>query len=176
MPYFERFKNVKVDFTTKTDLVQIQDVITDLTTRIQTKISESDLDKLCFLYSIQDHETPESIAHKVYGDPHLNWVILYINNIVNMYEMWPLSEVELEAYCQRIYGSSINSTRYSMKSPENVIMDRDMIEQIYGSAFAVDVTNWEHEVSINEKKRIIRIVNPQYVGAFIDNFYGKLIT
>ena len=36
-------------------------------------------------YSIQDGETPSSLANKAYGDPFYDWVILLTNNMVNVH-------------------------------------------------------------------------------------------
>ena len=42
-------------------------------------------------YNIQDSDTPESLAARMYNDPKLSWVILLVNNIKNIYTEWPLS-------------------------------------------------------------------------------------
>ena len=54
-------------------------------------VSRDDLSKYITLfenYSIEDNETPERLAYKLYLDSHLDWVILLVNNIVDVYEGW----------------------------------------------------------------------------------------
>lgn len=49
-------------------------------------------------YTIQDGDTPDTIANDYYGDPTLHWVILLTNSIVNVYVQWPKSVNELNDY------------------------------------------------------------------------------
>ena len=46
-------------------------------------------------YTIQDGETPETIAFDVYQDESLNWVIMLMNDVMNLYTDWPQSERNL---------------------------------------------------------------------------------
>ena len=34
-------------------------------------------------------ETPEMIADKLYGDPNLHWIVMYVNGITDRYHQWP---------------------------------------------------------------------------------------
>ena len=43
-------------------------------------------------YSVKDGETAHGLAHQLYGDPKLDWVILVVNNVIDVYEGWPKSE------------------------------------------------------------------------------------
>lgn len=56
-------------------------------------------------YSIQENERPEQIAEKVYGDSNYDWVILLANNIINIYDEWPLDNVSFNNYLIEKYGS-----------------------------------------------------------------------
>ena len=42
-------------------------------------------------YSVNDGETPETIAHNKYNDVTLNWIIMLANDIMNLYTDWPKS-------------------------------------------------------------------------------------
>lgn len=43
-------------------------------------------------YIIKDSDTPRSLANVLYGSEQYDWIITTINNIVNPYYDWPLSE------------------------------------------------------------------------------------
>ena len=60
-------------------------VVTNLLRRVALRQKVS-ADVLVFdYYDVKDGETPEIIAHKLYGDSELHWVILLINNITDRY-------------------------------------------------------------------------------------------
>ena len=46
-------------------------------------------------YFIREGERPEMLAHKMFGDAELDWVILLTNNIVDPYTDWPLDSITL---------------------------------------------------------------------------------
>lgn len=63
-------------------------------------------------YTIQEGETPDSIAYDQYGDSEWFWTILILNNIINVNEMWPMAADELDRYIQKKYGSYENKPRH----------------------------------------------------------------
>ena len=46
-------------------------------------------------YTIQDGDTPETLAYDVYEDESLHWIIMLINDVMNLYSDWPQSEQNL---------------------------------------------------------------------------------
>lgn len=58
-------------------------------------------------YIIEDGETPEIIADKLYGDVNRNWIVLLFNRITNPYYEWPLVEEALHAMIETKYGMTI---------------------------------------------------------------------
>lgn len=54
-------------------------------------------------YTIDEGETPELLANRIYGDPSLHWTILLVNNIMNVYTDWPLDEKVLLASLREQY-------------------------------------------------------------------------
>jgi hypothetical protein len=63
-------------------------------------------------YTIQDGETPDSIAYKEYGDSEWFWTILILNNIIDIHDMWPMAADELDKYIQKKYKGYENKPRY----------------------------------------------------------------
>ena len=46
-------------------------------------------------YAIEDGERPDSLAEKAYGDPFYDWVILLVNNMVNVQYDWPMTNYQM---------------------------------------------------------------------------------
>ena len=49
-------------------------------------------------YSIRGDDRPDNVANEIYGDPTLDWVVLLSNNIINIYNEWPLNQQAFESY------------------------------------------------------------------------------
>mgnify|MGYP003330275615 CR=1 FL=1 len=83
--YFSKFPVIFYDSVGNFDFK----VVTNLLRRValRTKLRE---DTLIFdTYDVKDGETPEILAHRLYGDSELHWVILSVNNITDRYHQWP---------------------------------------------------------------------------------------
>lgn len=168
--YFEHFDTIKYNFTIKSDNAPIIENITDLTQRTTLKISDSDLEKMCDKYIIQSGMTPEQVAASLYNNPTLHWTILYINNICNVNEEWPISEYELSKFVTKKYGSSFEyNTHHYEKMPEGIWMDSQFIIDTFGENPRL-VTNYDYEYEKNEQKRYIKVIKPEYITAFTTSF------
>lgn len=55
-------------------------------------------------YDIIDGETPEIVAHKIYGNSNLHWIILLLNDILDPRYDWILSQDNLFEYVKSKYG------------------------------------------------------------------------
>ena len=47
---------------------------------------------------------PEELALQVLGDPFLDWIILMVNNITDVYSEWPMTEERLLNYVNSKYA------------------------------------------------------------------------
>ena len=54
-------------------------------------------------YDVQEGETPESIADKLYDDPELHWIILMVNDITDRYHQWPMNYSQFLQYINDKY-------------------------------------------------------------------------
>lgn len=143
-------------------------------------------------YVIQGNERPDEIAYKLYGDSTLDWIILLSNNIINLYNEWPLSEDEFNKVLIDKYGSDekINSIRYYKTkeitdSLNKVIMKADLIVNkdfkveyldsnsnlvtVQGTNLLIPVTNYQYEKEINDAKQFIYLIRPEYVTNIISD-------
>jgi hypothetical protein len=58
-----------------------------------------------FTYDIQEGDTPEILAYKIYNNPEAYWIILYANDIYDPYYDWPLTTSQLSGLIVKKYGS-----------------------------------------------------------------------
>ena len=56
-------------------------------------------------YQIKESDTPESIAHKYYGDSRYFWLVTLVNNITDPVLDWPLNYQDFKAMILNKYGS-----------------------------------------------------------------------
>jgi hypothetical protein len=59
-------------------------------------------------YTIVGDERPDNVAEKIYGDPTLDWIVLLSNNIQNVYDGWPKTQLSFDNYLLQKYGSYEN--------------------------------------------------------------------
>jgi len=136
-------------------------------------------------YEIEDDERPDQVADELYGDPFLDWVVLITANIINFQNQWPLTQQQLYDYVENKYGvAKINATKYyktreiRRKSDNTLILPADLR---VGKDFSIPdpdtignilypatgVTNYEWETSLNDDKRLIYVLRPEYLQQFI---------
>ena len=138
-------------------------------------------------YQIKDNERPDVVASKLYEDSELDWVILITNNIINVREQWPLSNQDLYYYMIDKYGSDENianihhhettevKDEYNrLVVPANLQVDANFsitYSKLNNAIVTVSpvksVSNYEYETDLNEKKRKIRVLKPQYLSVVI---------
>lgn len=71
-------------------------------------------------YIIQEGDTPEILADKIYGDPEAHWIILLANDIIDPQYDWPLIYREFNNYIINKYGS-IEAAQMTYHHYEKVI-------------------------------------------------------
>lgn len=119
-------------------------------------------------YRVKSGETPEMLAYDFYGDANLHWIILLINNIIDPFFGWILSDQELISYVDKKYGvgQSIVIRHWEL----NGIIVKS------GTVGAVAITNFEYEEIENEKKREIKIVRNEYIDKVVAEFEDKILS
>jgi len=151
-------------------------VVPNIFRRIKVKNKMRDTVPLLDKYAVQDGETPESLAYKVYGNASYHWIILLLNNIQNRYYDWPLSNIAFNAYINEKYDDINGIHHYEkIQSSGKKIGDgpedfSHKIECNSTDAGAGAVTNLEYEIRIQDKKRLIKLLDSKYVEMFIEEF------
>jgi len=224
--------------------------MTDFFRRVKADVNSILGSSAYYEYELTDGETPEIVAHKLYGDPNLHWVILITNETLDPRFEWVQTQAALTAYVKDKYGADkINAAHHYENSSGDTVYYRAFTgtvdiaaslttgvvitsiavvgtgtaftTEVLSTAFAVRfgttttaytvtavnsntsltvsglglptavvgqvmidnfsysstvtrVTNTEYEEAINEARRTIKVVKPQYVPRFIESFIGIL--
>ena len=122
-------------------------------------------------YDLKSGETPELIADKLYNDPELHWVVLMMNDITDRYHQWPLNENQFIAHINDKY-SNVDATHHyeiSQTSGDTTIKI-DIGTDNADHSGATAITNYEYEVSQQDKIRKIRLLDPTYIETFVDEY------
>ena len=172
--YFSSFPIIPYD--SKGDL-QFKDV-TNLLRRVgmRTKLKTNTF--LYDTYDVKEGETPEMIAHKLYGDPELHWIVLLVNEITDRYHQWPMSGMQFLDYINDKYSNPDGIHHYETAQTSGdtkikIEVENDVDEDAYTGL--TPITNREYEQNEQDKKRKIRLVDPSFVEQFVDEF-KKLIS
>jgi hypothetical protein len=178
--YFNEIPLIYYDSVGQGDYKEVTNLLrrVALRTKVRTNVLFFDT------YDLKEGETPEIIAHKLYGDPELHWVILLINNITDRYHQWPKNTPQFLAFINDKYvnadgtsnvdgvhhyeiAQSSGDTTTKIEVYENSALytgDSDF----YASASIV--TNFEYEENEQDDKRKIRLLDPSYIDQFVTEF------
>ncbi len=170
MSYFEMFPSIY--YSAKGDGKYT--VMKDLMSRVKliSKVKENILG--FDYYDVKDGETPEMIAHKYYGDVNLHWIILVTNDIIDYYEDWPMSVQRFEEFVKEKYDNPQGIHHYEITQTSGdttVTIDVGMNTTDYSGT---PVSNYQYEDKLQEKKRQIRLITPEYVDQFVKEFERKM--
>ena len=162
--YFNDFPQIKYDCTGNGTFTTIQDIMTRIKVRDYIKENTSLFSK----YTVDDGETPEMIAFKLYGDVSFHWVVLLFNQIINTYYDWPLSTRNFQRYVTNKYVNPQGVHHYEVSQSSGGDWVKIKVESdVVG---AVAVTNLEYEATLQDKKREIRVLKPEFLGQFKAEF------
>ncbi len=141
-------------------------------------------------YEIPDEFRPETVAEDFYGNDELDWVILTTAGIVNIRNEWPLNNRDMFNYSFEKYGDDLNATRFfetkeiknssgSIILEKGRVVDSDFVFKYYdtngivevkGTNVRTGVSNYDYEVRLNDKKRSIFVLKPEYLQQFLTDF------
>jgi hypothetical protein len=123
-----------------------------------------------FEYRIPNWFSPEEIAYNWYGDANKYWLILLINQIINPFDDWLKTMDELEEWCIKKYGSFDEFSK-----PHHYHDLKTDILYTTPHPGAKIVTNWDYEYELNEKKRIIKIIEKRFISNVEDAVRAALL-
>lgn len=189
MAYFEQLPDLNYPFLDDRDFL-VKRKVKNLFRR--AKIRDDIFSSIVYFekYKITGDDRPDNVAEKVYGDPELDWVVLLSNNIINIYDQWPLDETSLRNYIDSKYTKTEQSqvkhylTTEIKDSLDRLIRPKDIIvskesynsysfsyydsnlkfTRTLGNESLIQVTNFDYEIEVNEEKRNIFLVQPELIS------------
>ena len=169
--YFTSFPVIPYDSVGNGDFKFVTNLLKRVGVRAKVKANVSVFDT----YDLKEGETPEIIADKLYGDPELHWVVLLMNDITDRYHQWPLNHNQFLAHINDKYDNIDATHHYEIEQTSGdttlkINIGTDNTEHSGATA----ITNYEYEIAQDDKKRKIRLLDPEYVEAFVTE-YQKLM-
>lgn len=142
-------------------------------------------------YNIIGDERPDQVAFKIYGEETLDWVVLLSNNILNIQTEWPMPQEVFDKFLINKYGSyeSLNEVHHyetiEVKNNGGIIIlpkglqvdqnysvtyyDDILGQEVTKTNITTEVTNYQYEDAIQDKKRNIFILKPQYLNTVFND-------
>lgn len=124
-------------------------------------------------YTLQDGDTPQSIAFDYYGSIEFDWLVLYSNMLIDPLYDWFMSQDDFDNYIEANYGSltAAMSTIHHYEScvgglqytPTSYAYNTTKLDENGLPLYAVDC--YTYETRVNESKRSIKLINKQYASA-----------
>ena len=95
-------------------------IITNLTTNFSFLTDLSQYSSSYYEYTISESDTPENLAHKIYGNSEYHWIILKFNNIMDVKNDWPITYNQLidsinVAYSTSEYADTANTANTGLQ-------------------------------------------------------------
>jgi len=176
--YFSSIQNVQYDINgTEPNNYR---TVTNIMKRARFKTSSIDDISDYYPYSILEGERPDIVSFKKYGTVAYTYLILLVNDIVDPIFDWPLHSRQFESYIIEKYGSISTAQRtnkyyYQVVRPEvartgtseripevKIIVDLTTYNTLDASVKSSQtVYDWEDE--LNDNKRDIKLINPNFI-------------
>ena len=150
-------------------------------------------------YAITEGVKIETLARNYYGSQYYDWVIILTNNFINPQfsiplDEWTLRKVAEEKYGDTTYNGIHHYETSEIKSGETIdglkvvalkgglTVDKNFYDSPFtywdgtqhitlnGNTVSIPITNYEHELAENEKKREIYILRKSYFNRFVEEF------
>ena len=120
-------------------------------------------------YVVRDGETPDLVSYRVYGSPKYDYIVLMSNDIRNYYDEWPMSYTVLNEYIEQKYGSieyaRTNYAKYYTSDNEEISADAWQEQSIADPTY-YRVSYYDYEMTLNDNKSKIKLLNPSLVVQF----------
>ena len=143
-------------------------------------------------YKIIGDDRPDNVAEKLYDDPTLDWIVLLSNNILNIQTEWPLSQYSYNNFLIEKYGSDsklqeihhyectgVKNSKGVVITEEGLTMAQDFsvtyldpnpnIGSVTATGITKAVTNLEYENKIQDAKRNIFTLKPEYLNVIYND-------
>ena len=145
--YFTKFPYIIYDSVGNGEFKIVTNLLRRVAIRSKIKVNTLFFDT----YDVKEGETPEMIAHKLYGESEMHWNVLLVNNVTQRYHQSPKNNNQFLAYINDKY-SNVDATHHyeiSQTSGDTTIkIDIGTDNTDYPTASIV--TNAEYEESLED--------------------------
>ena len=146
-------------------------LVTNLLKRVALRTKVKTNSALFDTYDVKEGQTPEMIADKLYGDPNLHWIVMYVNNITDRYHQWPLTTPQFLAFLNDKYSNPDGLHHYEItQTSGDTTITIDIGTDNTEHSDATLITNREFEEKRQDTLRAIRLLDPAYVDQFVEEF------
>ena len=148
-------------------------------------------------YKIKGDDRPDNVAYEVFGDANLDWLVLTCNNIINVYEEWPMTQFNFENYLLEKYGTyeNINATHHfettEVKNTSGVVIvaaglevdsnfsityfDEKTEGMTTVNSPVIEVTNYMYEDRLQEDRRNIFLLKRRFLNVVKDDLEEMML-
>jgi hypothetical protein len=119
MKYFETLPSI-ITSDYNNNLIVLKNLMSRAVLMAQT---QSDA-LMLYNYSVQDGDTPETVAYKYYGSVDRYWIVLHGNQSLDPQWDWPLTSQQFQKY---IIGKYKQATANSLNIPVNTVNDSQVL-------------------------------------------------
>ena len=167
--YFESFPTIFYDANGDGTFKDVKNLLrrVGLRTLVKTNVLLFDT------YEVKEGETPEMIAHKLYGDSNLHWIILMINEVTDRYHQWPMTVPQFLDFINDKYDTPDGKHHYeTTQTSGDTKVKIEVFNEVDDDAYTglTPITNREYEEDRQDKLRSIRLIDPKFIGQFVAEF------
>ena len=174
MAYFERFPLMAYDVAGNENYKLLPNILKRVKLRSGLRSGSFLFDS----YDVQDGERPEDIAFKLYGDAELHWIVLMTNNVTDRYYQWPLTQPQFQEYLEDKYGAGSEDAVHHYEIPQSSGPTSGSGPSDYSHMVECNsddgdpdiITNRIYEQRKQDEYRSIRLLDPRYLDACIEEF------
>ena len=110
--YFSKFPNLRYGVSMNRAGVVEYINIKDYFNHVVLREYEFSRGTLISPYVVKNGERPDQISYNEYEDEQYYWIILQVNNIVDYYNEWPLSQYDLDKMIVQKYGNNTEEVHH----------------------------------------------------------------
>ena len=146
MNYFSNFGQIL--YTLDSNLVDFKSV-TNIFTKVKFVKEVLNNSQLFYTYDMNEGDTPEIIAHKLYGDPNRYWMVMFANEYIDPYYDVPLKYQAFDNYLTDKYGSIANAQSQIHHHEKQVTVNTNKNGAIDNQMYITELTSSYYDNSTN---------------------------
>ena len=187
--YFSNFPRIQYDVNGTNPISPDYTVAINIMVRQKIRDAIADDITMYYPYIIAGDIRADVLSYQIYGDTAYTWTIFYVNNMLDPYWSWPLTELQFTRFLNSKYGS-VNTAKTTVHHYEQITDARVEVTGIadpipertveidyttfrsLGEDYKKTIYVYEYEQEKNEAKRSISLINNSYITSIMEQFRG----